>query len=35
VGIFVMIRDITERRRTAHALEQAYQHLERRTWPSP
>ncbi|MFC6673875.1 PAS domain-containing sensor histidine kinase [Marinobacterium aestuariivivens] len=30
VGIFVMIRDITERRRTAHALEQAYQHLEQR-----
>lgn len=30
VGIFVMIRDITERRRTAHALEQAYQHLEHR-----
>ena len=28
VGIFVMIRDITERRRTAEALHQAYQHLE-------
>ncbi|WP_425928046.1 hybrid sensor histidine kinase/response regulator NahK/ErcS' [Pseudomonas sp. NyZ201] len=30
VGIFVMIRDITERRRTAEALHQAYQHLELR-----
>ncbi len=28
VGIFVLIRDITERRRTAEALHQAYQHLE-------
>ena len=30
VGIFVLIRDITERRRTAEALHQAYQHLEQR-----
>ena len=30
VGIFVLIRDITERRRTAEALHQAYQHLELR-----
>ena len=30
VGIFVMIRDITERRRTSEALHQAYQHLEQR-----
>lgn len=30
VGIFVLIRDITERRRTAEALHQAYQNLERR-----
>ncbi len=29
-GIFVLIRDITERRRTAEALHQAYQHLEQR-----
>lgn len=29
-GIFVLIRDITERRRTAEALHQAYQNLERR-----
>ncbi len=28
VGIFVLIRDITERRRTAEALHQAYQNLE-------
>ncbi|MFK0087465.1 NahK/ErcS family hybrid sensor histidine kinase/response regulator [Pseudomonas sp. NPDC090755] len=28
VGIFVLIRDITERRRSAEALHQAYQHLE-------
>lgn len=30
VGIFVLIRDITERRRTAEALHQAYQNLELR-----
>ncbi|WLG37694.1 PAS domain-containing hybrid sensor histidine kinase/response regulator [Pseudomonas rhodesiae] len=30
VGIFVLIRDITERRRTAEALHQAYQNLEQR-----
>jgi PAS domain S-box-containing protein len=30
LGIFVLIRDITERRRTAEALHQAYQHLEQR-----
>ncbi len=30
VGIFVLIRDITERRRTAEALHQAYLHLEQR-----
>ncbi|MDX1756826.1 MAG: NahK/ErcS family hybrid sensor histidine kinase/response regulator [Marinobacter sp.] len=30
VGFFVLIRDITDRRRTALALEQAYDHLERR-----
>jgi len=30
VGIFVLIRDITERRRTSEALHQAYQHLEQR-----
>ncbi|SDH56822.1 PAS domain S-box-containing protein [Pseudomonas benzenivorans] len=30
IGIFVLIRDITERRRTAEALHQAYQHLEQR-----
>ncbi|MEB6587625.1 PAS domain-containing protein [Pseudomonas asiatica] len=30
VGIFVLIRDITERRNTAQALHQAYQHLEQR-----
>lgn len=30
VGFFVMIRDITERRRTAVALQQAYQNLEQR-----
>ena len=30
VGIFVLIRDITERRRTAEPLHQAYQHLEQR-----
>ncbi|WP_372242465.1 NahK/ErcS family hybrid sensor histidine kinase/response regulator [Pseudomonas sp. CM25] len=30
VGIFVLIRDITERRNTAQALHQAYQHLELR-----
>ncbi|THG79782.1 PAS domain S-box protein [Pseudomonas sp. A-1] len=30
LGIFVLIRDITERRRTAEALHQAYQNLERR-----
>jgi PAS domain S-box-containing protein len=30
VGFFVMIRDITERRRTAMALQQAYQNLEQR-----
>lgn len=30
VGFFVMIRDITERRRTAVALQQAYQNLELR-----
>lgn len=30
VGIFVLIRDITERRRTTEALHQAYQHLEQR-----
>ncbi|WP_228752822.1 NahK/ErcS family hybrid sensor histidine kinase/response regulator [Marinobacter sp. CA1] len=30
VGLFVLIRDITDRRRTALALEQAYDHLERR-----
>ncbi|KJH86228.1 ATPase [Pseudomonas fluorescens] len=30
VGIFVLIRDITERRRTAEALHQAYQNLEHR-----
>ncbi|WP_092025586.1 hybrid sensor histidine kinase/response regulator [Marinobacter zhejiangensis] len=30
VGFFVMIRDITDRRRTAMALEQAYDNLERR-----
>lgn len=30
VGIFVLIRDITERRRSAEALHQAYQHLELR-----
>lgn len=29
-GIFVLIRDITERRNTAQALHQAYQHLEQR-----
>ena len=28
VGIFVLIRDITERRRNAEALQQAYQNLE-------
>lgn len=30
IGFFVLIRDITERRKTALALEQAYDHLERR-----
>lgn len=30
VGIFVLIRDISERRRTAEALHQAYQNLEQR-----
>ncbi|NWB98324.1 PAS domain-containing protein [Pseudomonas gingeri] len=30
IGIFVLIRDITERRRTAEALHQAYQNLEQR-----
>ncbi len=30
VGILVLIRDITERRRTAEALHQAYQNLEQR-----
>ncbi|MBC9249863.1 hybrid sensor histidine kinase/response regulator [Pseudomonas alcaligenes] len=30
VGIFVLIRDITERRRTSEALHQAYQNLEQR-----
>ncbi|MBA4502234.1 hybrid sensor histidine kinase/response regulator [Marinobacterium marinum] len=30
VGFFVLIRDITERKRTAMALEQAYQNLEQR-----
>ncbi|CAD5202400.1 Putative two-component sensor [Pseudomonas sp. FEN] len=30
IGIFVLIRDITERRRTAEALHQAYQNLELR-----
>lgn len=30
LGIFVLIRDITERRRTAEALHQAYQNLEKR-----
>lgn len=30
IGIFVLVRDITERRRTAEALHQAYQHLEQR-----
>jgi PAS domain S-box-containing protein len=30
VGIFVLIRDITERRKTAEALHQAYQNLEQR-----
>ncbi len=30
IGIFVLIRDITDRRRTAEALHQAYQHLEQR-----
>ncbi|MFZ5960761.1 hybrid sensor histidine kinase/response regulator NahK/ErcS' [Pseudomonas knackmussii] len=30
VGLFVLIRDITERRRTAEALHQAYQNLEQR-----
>ncbi|WP_082428258.1 hybrid sensor histidine kinase/response regulator NahK/ErcS' [Pseudomonas sp. NBRC 111119] len=30
VGIFVLIRDITERRNTSQALHQAYQHLELR-----
>ena len=30
VGIFVLVRDITERRRTAEALHQAYQNLELR-----
>ena len=30
VGFFVLIRDITDRRRTALALEQAYDHLEKR-----
>ncbi len=29
-GLFVLIRDITERRRTAEALHQAYQNLEQR-----
>lgn len=30
IGIFVLIRDITERRHTAVALSEAYQHLEQR-----
>jgi two-component system, sensor histidine kinase len=30
IGIFVLIRDITDRRRTAEALKEAYQHLEQR-----
>ncbi|AOY90365.1 hybrid sensor histidine kinase/response regulator [Marinobacter salinus] len=30
IGFFVLIRDITDRRKTALALEQAYDHLERR-----
>ncbi|GGD01363.1 hybrid sensor histidine kinase/response regulator [Halopseudomonas salina] len=30
IGIFVLIRDITERRHTAVALREAYQHLEQR-----
>ncbi|WP_084314146.1 hybrid sensor histidine kinase/response regulator NahK/ErcS' [Pseudomonas jinjuensis] len=30
IGLFVLIRDITERRRTAEALHQAYQNLEQR-----
>ena len=30
VGIFVLIRDVTEQRRTAEALHQAYQNLEQR-----
>ncbi|MBY4675872.1 hybrid sensor histidine kinase/response regulator [Marinobacterium arenosum] len=30
VGFFVLIRDITERRRTAEELKQAYQHMEQR-----
>jgi PAS domain S-box-containing protein len=30
IGIFVLIRDITERRKTAEALHQAYQNLEQR-----
>jgi len=30
VGFFVLIRDITERKRTALALQEAYQHLEQR-----
>tara|TARA_R110000796_G_scaffold252568_2_gene387921 strand:+ start:15611 stop:18214 length:2604 start_codon:yes stop_codon:yes gene_type:complete len=30
IGIFVLIRDITDRRRTAEALHEAYQHLEQR-----
>jgi len=30
LGFFVMVRDITERRRTAEALQQAYQNMEQR-----
>src|SRR5690606_21438543 len=30
IGLFVLIRDVTERRRSAEALQQAYQHLEQR-----
>lgn len=30
IGIFVLVRDVTERRRTAEALQRAYQNLEQR-----